>query len=164
MSTLPLLVTHGAILAKVFVAGLTLAKLGTVQLVRKRRANVRARDEARRRTAGANDPHPGPVVLRARYRGTHLECTNGTRVELAGGPRIVLGTRARWRWRAPEPIATLADGDEVIAHGTLEHRDPDPLARVPVHEWTLSAAELCALSPRTALRPLGPLRWAAAVA
>jgi hypothetical protein len=70
----------------------------------------------------------------------------------------------RWPWRAAEPIATLADGDEVIAHGTLEERDADPLARVPVRTWTLSAGELCAVSPRAAMRPLGPLRGAGLVA
>ncbi len=171
MGVLWFLAIHGVIVSFVVLAVGALPGLLVVLLVRRRREANRARAEMRLRMVHIDNPRPGPIATCGVVRelgegGWVLDC-DGERVRIAGTPKIVLGTRARWRWRDTAPLHTVSVGDAVIARGLMAEAvegHGNASHRLSAREWVLSpsveteSVELCALRPVSCPRALGPWR------
>jgi hypothetical protein len=177
-------VVHGALFWKLALAGFAALVLGVIAAIRGRRGRAIARriaaGHAREVTSALNE---GDVVLRGTFRGSppstqRLELreladppawswleVSGLRVELEGERIVLLGSHVKWSRRiprqfvgigAPIQIASVHDGDEVIARGTLAARPPDSSGgyRDAGERWAMSGARLVAVRPAGIARPL----------
>lgn len=156
---MPFFVVHGWWIAKVAVIVCGLLGLGVIEALRRLYARWFAQDEVAALRAEATGPAPGDVTVVGQYheRGDErwLQCGD-ERLDVLAPPTVVRGRRARWPWRASEPIHTVADGDEVIASGCLERvASADEAAasyRSSHGAWAFTDVEL------TSTRPAPPPR------
>ncbi|HEX4423377.1 MAG TPA: hypothetical protein VH165_35960 [Kofleriaceae bacterium] len=128
MNDLPVLVVHGALIAKLLVAGAALGWFGVVVLVRRRIERTKLSYAVGGRLDALTGLAPGYASLRGTLRGTACTlCDNdgllhdigyahsdglyveaaGERIALAGDVQVIRGTRAAAHWRRP-PAATPA--------------------------------------------------------
>jgi hypothetical protein len=124
MADLPLLVVHGALIAKLAVVVLAAAGLVALTQRRRRAERRRTRDAVAARSVALTGLAPGFASLRGRLEGTACTLTEiegfsgdaghhrsellvvdvaGERVELTGDVRVVRGTVATAGWRAMPP-------------------------------------------------------------
>src|SRR5512140_848271 len=100
MQELPFLVVYGAIVAKVLVAGTTVAGLGLAWWARKKRDAAHARSELGARLGRVVAPVEGEATVRGTLRESGgrrwLDCA-GERIDLEGEVHVVRGTHATWR-------------------------------------------------------------------
>lgn len=171
MGELPFLVVYGAIVAKVLVAGMTVAILGLVWRTRKKRDAEQARRELGARLERVVAPVEGEATgrgtLRERGGRRWLDCA-GERIDLEGEVHVVRGTHATWRRRQAAASHSVRDGDDVIAFGRVTRRpgDEDTASsyRSAVTAWTMAPAtgiaaiDLVASQPAVCARLPG-WRW-----
>lgn len=205
MGQLPFLVVHGAAVWKVLDLALAGGTLGLARQVRHWRARRRARALAGLRLSVLTAIAEGPAWVRGRLRGgslatlargeahedrgagaAWLEGEGGARIELAGAPRVLAGSRARTAMfgvprgtpaelRAmslggPWTLATIGEGDEVVANGVLSRTAREGTDyRDDATAWRLAGSndvplEVCAIEPTARAAPVGPAMRATVLA
>jgi len=178
--SLPFLVVHGAVIAKLLVAACAVAGVALVTLLHHRRQARDDRDLARTRaalafgslaagtatvrgtlcgSASTLTEIPGETFDPQHQRSDNLALDVGTqRVEVVGSIYVASGTRSATRgllgarrWFAVD------DGDDVIVSGALTQLSPD--------RWRMTApTELIAMHPRSRARRPGPFALVAVLA
>ena len=179
MAELPFLVVHGWWIAKLLVIACGALGLVVIRALRRRAERKDIEMQLLARTGALCGLEVGPVSVRGQLRGRAVTTfaldgtparersetvtieVEGRPVEVRGDIDVVRGSQARASYRRGRTF-TVADGDEVIAKGTLAHVAGDGGDyRESAGEWVLEGPTEV-FAARAAIRPpaLHPMRLA----